>query len=125
MRKRNLLSALLAMLLVFNASCACSAMVADSDAASHAHHEQPAGDTAPGADCHPDCEDCEKAAGVGLGKDESQPPSFKFGLDDIEWSAIDVGPYVLGGTTGTTGPPSSPIFLAANTPVRRFDLQLE
>jgi hypothetical protein len=113
------------MLLVFNTSCACAAMVGDSDAASHAHHEQHAGDTAPGADCHTDCEDCEKAAGVGLGKDESQPPSFKFGLDDIEWSAIDIAPYIVGGTTSSTGPPESQIFPAANTPVRRFDLQIE
>jgi len=125
MEKRNLLSAVLTVLLAFNASCACAAMVVDPDAGSHAHHQQPLADTAPSADCHTDCEDCEKAAGVGLGKETSQPPSTKLGLDDVEWSTIDVTPYDVGGTAQTTGPPFSLTFQASSTPVRRFDLQLK
>jgi hypothetical protein len=125
MEKRNLLSTLLTVLLALNASCACAAMVVDPDAGSHAHHQQPLADTAPSADCRSDCEDCEKAAGIGLGKETSQPPSLKFGLDDIEWSTIDVAPYGLGSTTQATGPPFDLISQATSTPVRRFDLQLK
>ena len=125
MKGRNLLSALLTVLLVVNASCACAAMVVDVEAGAHAHHQQASQDTAADADCHSDCEDCAKAAGVGLGKDTGQPASFKFGLDDIDWSAVAVAPYRVNGATRTTHPPPGPSFQAAATPVRRFDLQLE
>lgn len=123
---QNVLSTLLAMLLVINASCACASVADKADAGPHAHHQQfePA---MPGTDCpHSDCQnDCEKAVGVIPSKDSTQPTSYKFGLEDVEWAAIDFAPIVLGGTIQTTGPPLTPISLAASTPVRRFDLQLE
>jgi hypothetical protein len=96
-----------------------------ADAGPHAHHQQ-AGDAPPGGDCpHSDCEDCKTAVGAVPSKDKAQPTSYKFGLDDFDWSAIDLTPIVLGGIFGTTGPPLGPIPKAASTPVRRFDLQLE
>lgn len=127
MSMRNVLSTLLATLLVCNASCACASMpVAEQSVAdTHAHHLQ-AGDVLPVADCpHSGCDACDTAVGVLSGKDGAQSGTYKFEIDDLHWLAINPAPIDLLDVIGTSGLPATWIPYAASTPPRRFDLQLE
>lgn len=125
MSSRNVLSTLLAALLVSNASCACASALQGVDAGAHDHHQQ-TGQVLPGTDCsHLDCDNCEQTARALPGKDTAQSSSCKLGLDDIDWSAIDIKPMALDRIRGSTGPPPEPAAVLASTPVRRFDRQLK